>query len=100
MFDLYFYNICNYLHCFRSYSASCNFLIGGQEVGEIISFSVWIIPFPVFKTRFKLIDKIQKHFFRSSFLIGGQEIGEIILFPVWIIPFPVFKTSFELLGKS
>ena len=21
----YFYNICNYMHCFRSYSASCNF---------------------------------------------------------------------------
>ena len=25
------------------------FLIGGQEVGEIIRFPVWIIEFPVFK---------------------------------------------------
>ena len=25
VFLKYLYNICNYLHCFRSYSASCNF---------------------------------------------------------------------------
>ena len=30
-------------------------MIGAQEVGEIIPFSAWMIPFPVFKTRFELV---------------------------------------------
>ena len=42
-----------------------SFLIGGQEVGEIIPFPVWIILFPVFKTRFKLIGKSWNHFVKE-----------------------------------
>merc|ERR1711872_411425 len=69
-----------------------SFLIGGQEVGEIIPFPVWIILFPVFKTSFGFVFKSYKLFVKEVFLIGGQEVGEIIPFPVWIILFPVFKT--------
>ena len=43
------------------------FLIGGQEIREIIPFPVWIIPFPIFKTSFKLVDKIEKHFVKEVF---------------------------------
>ena len=42
-----------------------SFLIGGQEIGEIIPFPVWIIRFPIFKTSFKLVDKIEKHFVKE-----------------------------------
>ena len=38
------------------------FLISDQEVGEIIPFSVWIIPFPVCKTRFGVFRKNGKYF--------------------------------------
>ena len=39
----------------------------GVEVGEIFKFPVWIIPFPVFKSSFKLVDKIYKHFVKEVF---------------------------------
>ena len=52
-------------------------MITGQEIGGIIPFPVWIIPFSVLKTG----------------------VGEIIPFPVWIILFPIFKTSFKLVVK-
>ena len=49
-------------------------MIGGQEVGEIIPFPVWIIlfpvwiiPFPVFKTSFEPVGKIEKHFVKEVF---------------------------------
>ena len=32
-------------------------LLGGEEVGEIIPFPVWIVQFPVFKTSFKFTGK-------------------------------------------
>ena len=36
-------------------------MIGAQEiVGVIIPLPVWIIPFPIFKTSFELVDKIKK----------------------------------------
>ena len=34
-----------------------NFLIRGREIGEIVPFPVWIIPFPVFQASFGLIGK-------------------------------------------
>ena len=43
---------------FEVYASLKKFFIGGQEIGEIIPFPVWMIPFPVFKTSFKLVDKI------------------------------------------
>ena len=41
----------DFFFCRRPLETVCkrNFLTGGQEVGEIIPISVWIIPFPVFK---------------------------------------------------
>ena len=49
-------------------------MIGGQEVGEIIPFPVWIIlfpvriiPFPIFKSSFGLVSKSYKHFVKYSF---------------------------------
>ena len=44
-----------------------SFLIGAQEVGEIIPFPVLIIPFPVSKTSFKVVSKIQKHYVKEAF---------------------------------
>ena len=54
-------------------------MIRGQEIGEIIPFPVWIIPFPVFKTRFKLVDKILKHFVKEVFdqSSGNRRINSI-----------------------
>ena len=77
-----------------------SFKIEGQEVEEIIPFPVWIIPFPVFKTIFRILGSNDKSFEEFFFLIGGQEVEEIIPFPVWIILFPVFKTSFGFVFKS
>ena len=57
-------------------------MFGGQEIGELIPFRVWIFPFPVFKTSSGLIGKNEKHFVKEVFFIGGQEIGELIPFPV------------------
>ena len=42
-------------------------MIRGQEIGEIIPFPVWIIPFPVLKPSFKVVDKIKKHFVKEVF---------------------------------
>ena len=42
-------------------------MIGSQKVGEKIPFPVWIIPFPIFKTSFELVDKIDKHFVKEVF---------------------------------
>ena len=73
-------------------------MIRGLEVGEIISFFVWIILFPVLKIYFKPFRTNETFFVKRSFLIRGLKVGEIILFPVWIIPFPVLKDNFEPLA--
>ena len=41
-------------------------MIGGQEVGEIIPFPVWIIIFPVFKKSFGFAFKSQKLFVKEG----------------------------------
>ena len=43
-----------------------SFLIRGLEVGEIIPFPVWIIPFPDLKINFGLLDKNKKYFVNSK----------------------------------
>ena len=43
------------------------FLIRGLEMGEIIPFPVWIIPFPVLKINFELLGSNEKHFVKKSF---------------------------------
>ena len=41
------------------------FLIRGLEVGEIIPFPVWIIPFPVLKTKFETLGTNEKYFIKE-----------------------------------
>ena len=67
------------------------FLIRDLEIGEIFPFPVWIITFPVCKTRFGLLSKDGKYVVKK-FLTPSLEIGEII-------PCPVFKSCFEIFGK-
>ena len=55
-------------------------MIGAWEVGDII-------PFPVLKTPFPVLDSLWNVFF-----IEGQEVKKII-------PFPVFEASLDLLVK-
>ena len=52
-------------------------MIGGQKVGEIIPFPVWIIPFPVFKYSFGFVFKSWKLFVKEVFFIGGQEVAQL-----------------------
>ena len=42
-----------------------NSLIRGLEVGEIILFPVWMIPFPVLKTNFEPFGSNKKHFVKK-----------------------------------
>ena len=42
-------------------------MIGAQEVGKIIPFPVWKIPFPVFETTFGLVGKSYRHFVKGVF---------------------------------
>ena len=42
-------------------------MIRGPEVGEIIKFPVWIIPFPVLKINFELLGMNEKHFVKEVF---------------------------------
>ena len=84
-----------------------SFFIRGMEVGEIIPFPVWTIPFPVLKIDFEFFGTYKKHFGKEFFFIRGPEVGEtisfpvcIIPFPVWTIPFPVLKINLEPLGTN
>ena len=43
------------------------FFVGAQEVGKIIPFPVWKIPFPVFETTFGLVGKSYRHFVKGVF---------------------------------
>ena len=38
----------------------------GREVGEIILYPVWVIPFPVFKIGFEPLGKHKKHFVNKN----------------------------------
>ena len=43
------------------------FFIRSLEVGEIIPFPVWLIPFPVLKIDFELMGSNEKHFEKEVF---------------------------------
>ena len=57
-------------------------LIRDLEVGHIISFPVWIIPFPVLKINYEILGENERHFGKVSFLIRGLTVGEIIPFAI------------------
>ena len=66
-------------------------MIRKWEVGEIISFPVWMIPFPVSKNDYELFESNEKHFVEEDIWPEGLEVQGIIPFPVWMIPFPVLN---------
>ena len=66
-----------------------------MEIGEIITFLVWVIPFPGSKTGFWPLDKKEKYSVKVVFdMMSGTE--KIIPVPVWIIHFLVFETCLRL----
>ena len=48
------------------WAKSC-FLIRGPELGEIIPFPVWIIPFPILKINSEFLGLNEKHFVKDIF---------------------------------
>ena len=69
-----------------------------RPVGEIISFPVWIILFPVLKINFKLLAKNMKHLVKDFFWLEAWK-WKSIPFPVWIISFSVLKINLKSLRK-
>ena len=41
--------------------------IRGLEVGEMIKFSAWVMPYPVMEINFELLSKNEKHFVHEIF---------------------------------
>ena len=64
-----------------------SFFIRGLEVGEMIPFPVWIIPFPFFENLFWTPWIKWETSYKRTLLIKGVEVEKTILYPVWIIPF-------------
>ena len=46
-----------------------------MEVGEIIPFPAWMIPFPVLKINFKFLGNNEEYFVKEVFFLGGLQVA-------------------------